>query len=146
MNELMGVTLGVMARAPVPGRCKTRLAPMLGAAGAARLYEAMLRDSLDAFAGVGASRLVVLAAPEDSGVAALRSIASAAWEVIAQEGNDLGNVSRTQRRRSARAGTPSRSRAVTRPRLQLRRYARRSQRSGGLGARCSGRATTAGTI
>ena len=90
MNELMGVTLGVMARAPVPGRCKTRLAPMLGAAGAARLYEAMLRDSLDAFAGVGASRLVVLAAPEDSGVAALRSIASAAWEVIAQEGNDLG--------------------------------------------------------
>ncbi len=79
-----------MARAPVPGRCKTRLAPLLGAAGAACLYEAMLRDSLDAFASVGASRLVALAAPEDSGVAALRSIAPAEWDVAAQEGNDLG--------------------------------------------------------
>jgi hypothetical protein len=51
---------------------------------------AMLRDSLDNFAGVGASRLVVLAAPEDSGAARLRAIVPAAWDVIEQEGDDLG--------------------------------------------------------
>lgn len=79
-----------MARAPAPGYCKTRLAALLGADGSARLCEAMLRDSLDAFAGVGVSRLVVLAAPEHAGVAALRSIASPAWNVVAQEGDDLG--------------------------------------------------------
>jgi hypothetical protein len=34
--------LVVFARAPVPGRVKTRLAPLLGAAGAARLHEQMV--------------------------------------------------------------------------------------------------------
>ncbi len=86
----MGAILGLMARAPAPGYCKTRLAALLGADSSARLCEAMLRDSLDAFAGVGASQLVILAAPEHAGVAALRSIASAAWDVVAQEGDGLG--------------------------------------------------------
>jgi len=34
----------VMARAPIAGQCKTRLAPTLGAERARQLYEAMLRD------------------------------------------------------------------------------------------------------
>jgi glycosyltransferase A (GT-A) superfamily protein (DUF2064 family) len=63
---------------------------VLGAAAAARLYEAMLRDSLDRFAHVGASRLVLLAAPEHSGAAALRAIAPAGWEIMVQQGDDLG--------------------------------------------------------
>lgn len=41
----------VFARAPVPGRCKTRLAPALGAAGAARLHRRLtLRTLLSAVA------------------------------------------------------------------------------------------------
>ncbi len=85
-----GVTVAVMARAPVAGRCKTRLAPALGPGGAAGLYDAMLRDSLDAYARLGVARRVVLAAPEDDGCVALRAIASSAWEVVPQVGEDLG--------------------------------------------------------
>jgi uncharacterized protein len=84
------VTLGVMARAPVSGRCKTRLARVLGADAAARLYSAMLADSLEAYARAGADRQVVLAAPEDDGLAALRQLAPRGWEVIRQEGANLG--------------------------------------------------------
>lgn len=36
----------VFARAPAPGRCKTRLIPALGAAGAARLHRQLLRRTL----------------------------------------------------------------------------------------------------
>lgn len=86
----MGLVLGMMARAPVAGRCKTRLVPALGAEGAAALYDAMLRDSLDAYARVRATRHVVLAAPEEDGWAALRALAPAAWDVIPQTGPGLG--------------------------------------------------------
>jgi rSAM/selenodomain-associated transferase 1 len=84
------VTLGVMARAPVSGRCKTRLAKVIGADAAARLYRAMLADSLEVYGRAGADRQVVLAAPEDDGVAVLRNLAPANWGVIAQEGVNLG--------------------------------------------------------
>ena len=40
----------VFARAPVPGRVKTRLVPALGAAAAAELYAALLEDLLDRLA------------------------------------------------------------------------------------------------
>src|SRR5258706_7605665 len=84
------ITLALVARAPVPGRCKTRLVPALGAEGAARLYEAMLGDSFAALARVGATRLVLLAAPEEDGVAALRALAPPGWDVVAQSSGDLG--------------------------------------------------------
>ena len=45
-----GVTLVVLAKEPIPGRVKTRLAPAVGAAGAARLAEAALIDTLQAVA------------------------------------------------------------------------------------------------
>jgi rSAM/selenodomain-associated transferase 1 len=95
-DAIARVALGVMARAPIPGRCKTRLAPHLGAEGAAALYAAMLRDTLHACARVPAGRHVILAAPEDDGVAALGVLAVSAraecgqWEVVAQSGADLG--------------------------------------------------------
>ncbi len=85
-----GLALGLVARAPVPGRCKTRLARAIGPIPAARLYEAMLRDSLDSYARIPARRHVLLAAPEDDGVAALRVLASPAWEIEPQVGYDLG--------------------------------------------------------
>jgi len=44
------VTLIVIAKEPVPGRAKTRLAPALGDDGAAGLAEAALADTLDAVA------------------------------------------------------------------------------------------------
>ena len=46
------LALLVFAKVPVPGRVKTRLTPTLGAAGAARLYDAFLRDALDRYAGL----------------------------------------------------------------------------------------------
>ncbi len=43
--------LVVFARAPAPGRVKTRLAPLLGKKGAARLYERMILRTLRTAAG-----------------------------------------------------------------------------------------------
>jgi rSAM/selenodomain-associated transferase 1 len=83
------VTIGVLARAPVAGRCKRRLVPVLGTQGAADLYEAMMLDTLDALGRVGAESAVVLAAPEDDGVAQLRRLAPPSWEVVAQHGETL---------------------------------------------------------
>ena len=84
-----GVTIGVMARAPIAGRCKTRLAKTLGAEGAARLYAAMLADRLAALDAVPARR-VLLAAPEDDGVAVLGRPARPGWLILEQRGADLG--------------------------------------------------------
>lgn len=44
----MSRVLQVFARAPVPGECKTRLAPALGKDGAARLHERLVLRLLDA--------------------------------------------------------------------------------------------------
>jgi len=89
-----GITFGVMARAPVAARCKTRLARGIGDEAAAALYRAMLLDTLDLFAERVRlpipTRHVLLAAPEDDGVAALRALAPARWDVVAQRGEGLG--------------------------------------------------------
>jgi len=39
-------SLAILAKAPIPGRAKTRLVPALGPAGAARLHERLLRHTL----------------------------------------------------------------------------------------------------
>lgn len=44
------LAVGIFARRPAAGRSKTRLAPALGEAGAAALYEAFLADTLARFA------------------------------------------------------------------------------------------------
>jgi rSAM/selenodomain-associated transferase 1 len=84
------LTVGVMARAPIPGQCKTRLFHRLDPVAAAALYEAMLLDTLDAMATISGTRLVVLAAPENDGFATLRGLAPREWDVVAQRGRDLG--------------------------------------------------------
>ena len=86
----MSVTLAVMARAPIEGRCKTRLAVSLGAAWATRFYEAMLLDTLERLGRLPVDRHVVLAAPEDDGVALLEALVPAPWQVVVQEGEGLG--------------------------------------------------------
>jgi rSAM/selenodomain-associated transferase 1 len=87
----MTTTIGVMARAPVAGRCKTRLAASVGDAFAAELCRAMLLDTLAAIERVfDLNRLVVMAAPDHGGAPLLRALASPRWEVVAQEGEGLG--------------------------------------------------------
>lgn len=86
----MSVTLAVMARAPIEGRCKTRLAASAGAAWATRFYEAMLLDTLERLGQLPVERHVVLAAPEDEGVSRLEALVPAPWQVVAQEGEGLG--------------------------------------------------------
>jgi rSAM/selenodomain-associated transferase 1 len=87
----MAATIGVMARAPVAGRCKTRLAASVGDAFAAELCRAMLLDTLAAIERVfDSNRLVVMAAPDHGGAPLLRTLAPRRWEVVAQEGEGLG--------------------------------------------------------
>jgi rSAM/selenodomain-associated transferase 1 len=56
----MSATLAVIAKAPVPGRVKTRLCPPYTPEQAAALAEASLRDTLAAMASVTARRRVVV--------------------------------------------------------------------------------------
>jgi uncharacterized protein len=83
-------TLGMMARAPVPGHCKTRLAATLGDAVAAKLYAAMIADSVDRYSRAGATRNVVVAATEHDGVRVLSALVPPDWEVVPQVGKGLG--------------------------------------------------------
>jgi glycosyltransferase A (GT-A) superfamily protein (DUF2064 family) len=53
-------TLLVLAKAPYPGRSKTRLAPRFGAGGAAALAAAALADTLEAVAATPAPRRVLV--------------------------------------------------------------------------------------
>jgi len=58
-SAAVSATLIVIAKAPVPGRVKTRLCPPCTPAQAAALAEASLRDTLAAALGCGAARHVV---------------------------------------------------------------------------------------
>ena len=84
----MQLTVVVMARPPVPGECKTRLAASIGARAAAELAAAMLGDVLDAAARLPAAERVLLAAP--GGASTLAELAPPGWRVANQRGDDLG--------------------------------------------------------
>ena len=77
-------TLIVIAKAPVPGRVKTRLSPPCTPDQAAALARAALQDTLDAAACAAAGRRVVAldGAPGDW--------LPSGFEVIAQRGDGLG--------------------------------------------------------
>lgn len=78
-------TLVVFARAPEPGRCKTRLGASLGDAAALRLHGAFVEDACALGAGI-AERLVLAVAgdPQHPGFAGL------SVERLAQGDGDLG--------------------------------------------------------
>jgi len=59
MSTRQGVHVLVMAKAPVPGRVKTRLCPPLSPGEAAVIAEAALADTLEAVAGCGADHKVL---------------------------------------------------------------------------------------
>jgi rSAM/selenodomain-associated transferase 1 len=83
----------IFAKAPVPGRVKTRLAADLGAEAAAALQEALILDTADvvveAALALGlASPFCAAAEPEDEPV--LASMLPAAFRVVPQGSGDLG--------------------------------------------------------
>lgn len=52
--------LAILAKAPVPGRVKTRLVPTLGAEGACRLHERLLRQTLEVALATTSPRCITL--------------------------------------------------------------------------------------
>ena len=79
-----------MARAPVPGRAKTRLIPRLGRRGAARLQRRLLLDRVKSLADAGLAPLSLSCSP-GRGHPVFRKC-HRAWHVAleVQQGRDLG--------------------------------------------------------
>lgn len=81
--------LVVMAKRPRAGEVKTRLTDVLGAEGAAELYEAMLGDVLQASRPPECENVLAFAPADER--AWFEAFAPARpWELLAQEGPDLG--------------------------------------------------------
>lgn len=80
--------VSVFCRAPRPGRAKTRLAPALGAEGAAALALAFLLDVLDALDTPGLDREACVAEPADR--APITGLAPMGVAVAVQPPGDLG--------------------------------------------------------
>lgn len=85
----VAVGVAVMAKAPVPGTCKTRLCPPLLPVQAAALHAAMLTDTLVQLEACPQVTTVLMAAPEHDGLAQLRTMFPR-LPVEAQDGADLG--------------------------------------------------------
>jgi rSAM/selenodomain-associated transferase 1 len=102
------VTVLVVAKAPEPGRAKTRLAATLGDRVAAEIAAAALLDTLDAVAAVPvAARVVALTGTLDNaaGFAEIRE-RLAAFTVVEQRGDDFADRLANAHADAARAGYP----------------------------------------
>ena len=83
-------TIAIFARAPVPGECKTRLIPHLGADGAARLQEWMMHRALETAHAAGIGPVQLWCSP-DATHPPLRQAAERFGATLhKQRGNDLG--------------------------------------------------------
>lgn len=89
---MIPVTLLVVAKAPEPGRAKTRLAAAVGERAAAEIAAAALLDTLDAVAAAPVAARVVALTGDLEGAARGAEIRArlASFTVIAQRGNDFG--------------------------------------------------------
>jgi glycosyltransferase A (GT-A) superfamily protein (DUF2064 family) len=85
-----------MAKAPIPGEAKTRLAATLDPASATALYRALLLDSvavLDALAMRRGARDKLLVCPDERHALILRALVDHSWAVIAQtRGGLMGGI------------------------------------------------------
>ncbi|MBI3909911.1 MAG: TIGR04282 family arsenosugar biosynthesis glycosyltransferase [Armatimonadetes bacterium] len=77
----------VMAKAPRPGRVKTRLIPVLGTEGAAALHRCFLADTLALARAVGGTDVALVAPSADA--ALLAPVLPDAVPVVAQTGDGL---------------------------------------------------------
>jgi rSAM/selenodomain-associated transferase 1 len=80
----------VFAKAPVPGQAKTRLAPALGAMGAAALAERMLRHALAQATAAGIGPVELCAAPDATHPALQAAAADHGAGLTEQGTGDLG--------------------------------------------------------
>jgi rSAM/selenodomain-associated transferase 1 len=96
----------LFARVPRDGRVKTRLAPALGAEGAARLYRAFLEDASRAY-GRPCPWSPVLYADEDPRGSALPRLFGAPWRLERQSDGDLGTRLRVAFEGEFRRGAPA---------------------------------------
>jgi rSAM/selenodomain-associated transferase 1 len=80
----------VFARAPVPGRVKTRLAQRLGGPGAAQLYKALLHDTLDMAVRARLAPVELHVAPDTGHPFIQALVARLSLVACAQRGADLG--------------------------------------------------------
>jgi hypothetical protein len=106
-DERAGVALVVMAKAPVPGLAKTRLAPALGAVGASRLAERFLAHTLQEALAARCGPVTLSCAPS------ARHAAFAPWATdprLALEDQAEGDLG--ERMAAAFAGGFARARAV----------------------------------
>ena len=78
-----------MAKAPVPGTVKTRLAPPLSDEQACELYRALLLDQLDNLTGLSDVDLYVAFTPDDA-APLIESLAPPGFQCFPQRGADLG--------------------------------------------------------
>ncbi len=107
-SKLSAPAIIVFAREPIPGKAKTRLIPLLGAAGAARLADAFIVDALAKAAKIGDGRLVLAGDSPGSGHAKsyFQSLARRfGAELIGQGTGDLGQrMARLLKRYAGPAG------------------------------------------
>jgi hypothetical protein len=87
---LPAAQIAVFARAPVPGAVKTRLIPLLGADGAARLHARLVESTLARAAGVAAARVTLWVAGDAAHPFIVRCAARFGCAVREQQGDDLG--------------------------------------------------------
>lgn len=84
------IAIAILARAPVSGLAKTRLIPALGAAGAARLQDWMLRRSVATARAAGIGPVHLFCAGELDHEAFVACAAGGAVRLHAQADGDLG--------------------------------------------------------
>jgi hypothetical protein len=89
----MTLVLLVLAKAPQPGKVKTRLCPPADSVGAARVAAAALLDTLDIVSTVNDAKVVVALAGDLRGAEAAHQISTAlrCGQVIEQRGDSLGD-------------------------------------------------------
>ena len=94
--QFPGYRILIFARAPVPGRCKSRLIPALGEAGAARVAESLLRHVMEEVRSARLAPAVLCCSP-DAGHPAFSEWGVPLWR---QQGVTLGDRMRHAARRA----------------------------------------------
>jgi rSAM/selenodomain-associated transferase 1 len=82
--------VAVLAKAPIPGYAKTRLAPLLGADGAARLQEKLIERALATAVEAGIGPVTLWCAPDTAHPVFERAAQRAGVNLASQPAGDLG--------------------------------------------------------